>query len=138
MNYLKVYYAIISKAAGRTPSILYDKHHIIPSAIGGPDIDTNWIYLTPREHIVAHHLLAKAYPDVEKLQTGFNVPNLKMFDCYRYMLRIKDVANMLEETKRKQECIDKIILLCEAVSKLNINKVQVTKQNGKKIKKSTK
>lgn len=134
MNYLKVYYEIIAKAAGRKPCILYDKHHIIPQSIGGPDIETNWIYLRPREHMIAHHLLAKAYPEVEKLQSGFNVPSLKYFDCYRYMMRIKDLAMMLEESKRKQDCIDKIKMLCEVVSNLNIDKVKVTKRNGKKIK----
>lgn len=134
MNYLKYYFAIVSKAAGRTDGILYDKHHIIPRGIGGPDIETNWIYLTPKEHLVAHHLLAKAYPDVEKLQSGFNVSNFKTYDCYRYMLRLKDIANVLEETKRKQECIDKIKILCNEVTRLGIEKVQVTKHNGKKIK----
>lgn len=135
MNYLKAYYAIIAKAAGRKPSILYDKHHIIPQSIGGPDIETNWIYLKPREHMIAHHLLAKAYPEVEKLQSGFNVPNLKYFDCYRYMLRVKDLAMMLEESKRKQDCIDKIKLLCDVIDELNcIDKVKVTRRNGRKIK----
>lgn len=136
MNYLKVYYAIISKAAGREPSILYDKHHIIPQSIGGPDIESNWIYLTPREHVIAHHCLAKAYPDNEMLNSGFNVPNLKHFDCYRYMMRVKDLAQNLEASKKKKELIEKISLLCSVIKTLNIDSVPITKTgDGKKIKK---
>ncbi len=80
MNYLKTYFSIIAEAAGREPSILYDKHHIIPQSLGGPDVPTNWIYLTPREHMIAHHLLARAYPDVELLQSGFNMKKV----CIKY------------------------------------------------------
>lgn len=137
MNYLRVYYAVIAHAAGRDPGILYEKHHIIPQSQGGPDIESNWIYLTPREHVVAHHCLAKAYPDNEKLNSGFNVNDLKSYTCYKYMMRIKDLANSLEASKKKLEIIEKIEVLCDAVKKLNIQNLPVTKTgDGKRIRRN--
>ena len=128
---------IIAKAAGRQPCVLYDKHHIIPQSIGGPDVESNWIYLTPREHVIAHHCLAKAYPEQEVLNQGFTVNNLKHYDCYRHMMRIKDLANTLEATKKKREVIEKIVLLTNAISKLDIDKVPCTKSgDGRRIRRN--
>lgn len=137
MNYLKAYYAIIANASGRKPSILYDKHHIIPQSQGGPDIESNWIYLTPKEHVVVHHCLAKAYPDNEKLNSGFNVNDLNSYTCYKYMMRIRDLACSLEAAKKKLEIIEKIELLCDAVKKLNIENLPATKTgDGKRIRRN--
>lgn len=126
MNYLKFYFALVSKAAGRKKCVLYDGHHIIPTSIGGPNIDTNLIYFTPREHVIAHHLLAKAYPEVEKLQSGFNVKHLKHFDAYRYTKRVQDCAQSLIEAKpsKRQELLDNIKMLCDCLSQLDVNNAQ--------------
>ena len=107
--------------------------------MGGPDIETNWIYLTPREHVVAHHCLAPAYPENEKLNSGFNVADLKNYDCYRYMMRIHDLGQCLEATKKKKETIEKIMLLCNAIQTMNIDAIPVTKTgDGKRIKRNKK
>ena len=143
MNYLKIYFAIISKAAGRESSILYDKHHIIPQSLGGPDVPTNWIYLTPKEHLIAHHLLAKAYPDVELLQSGFNVKkvSLKYYSEYRWAVRLKDLTAMIEYAKNKNEIIHKLKILVDAIGDTDLDQVmpvRVQKNmviNNKKTKK---
>lgn len=136
MNYLQTYYAIIAKAAGREPTILYDKHHIIPQSLGGPDVATNWIYLTPREHMIAHHLLARAYPDVELLQSGFNLKKvcIKYYDYYRWAIRIKDLAAMIEYSKNKKEIITRLRVLLDAIGDTDLDRYIPVKQQPNTVK----
>lgn len=47
-----------------------DYHHIIPTCMGGSDEEENLIYLTPREHFVAHYKLMMENPDSLKLITA--------------------------------------------------------------------
>lgn len=136
MNYLKIYFAIIAKAAGRESSILYDKHHIIPQSLGGPDVPTNWIYLTPREHMIAHHLLARAYPDVELLQSGFNLKKvcIKYYDYYRWSMRLKDLAGMIEYSKNKKEIVSRLRVLLDAIGDIDLDKHIPVKQQPNIVK----
>lgn len=136
MNYLKIYFAIIAKAAGRESSILYDKHHIIPQSLGGPDVPTNWIYLTPREHMIAHHLLARTYPDVELLQSGFNLKKvcIKYYDYYRWSMRLKDLAGMIEYSKNKKEIISRLRVLLDAIGDIDLDKHIPVKQQPNIVK----
>jgi hypothetical protein len=46
-------------------------HHIVPKAVGGTDDADNIVYLTYREHYLAHWMLAKALGD--KMWYAFNV-----------------------------------------------------------------
>lgn len=41
----------------------YEKHHIIPKALGGLNDTSNLVLLTAKEHYIAHWLLYKIYPD---------------------------------------------------------------------------
>lgn len=66
--YYKVYNNLINKSLNRglNKDILdgyYERHHILPKSIGGKDIDSNYVLLTAKEHILAHMLLARIYPD---------------------------------------------------------------------------
>lgn len=66
--YLKTYEALIIKASSRnldkTKLDYYtEKHHILPKCIGGKDENSNYVLLTAREHIIAHMLLSKMYPE---------------------------------------------------------------------------
>lgn len=67
-KYTKWYYSIIEKAQARgfpnrriAKKILgnIDDHHIIPKSIGGTNNRDNMVYLTLREHYIAHRLLIK-------------------------------------------------------------------------------
>ena len=45
-----------------------EKHHIIPKCEGGSNKRDNLVLLTYREHIIAHRLLIRIYPDSKGLK----------------------------------------------------------------------
>lgn len=67
MNYQKIYESLILTYRGDFPLSTrhtrtgYEIHHIQPKSIGGSNEPENLIYLTPKQHYTAHHLLAKIY-----------------------------------------------------------------------------
>lgn len=82
MNYLKVYYSIIYKARNLERDGYLELHHIIPRSIFGEGLlnqngilgvnhDDNLVYLSAREHFVAHWLLHRAFPKNKKLGLAF-------------------------------------------------------------------
>ena len=44
-----------------------EKHHIYPKCLGGGNVDSNYVLFSPLEHITAHILLYRSYPDNLKL-----------------------------------------------------------------------
>ena len=77
-KYLIWYNHLIERARNREKlvGIYYEKHHIIPKSIGGEDVDSNYAYLTAREHIIAHMLLVKIYAGNKKLIYALNAMTL--------------------------------------------------------------
>lgn len=67
MNYKKHYDRLIDNANLREPPAIFENHHIFPKCVGGLDVLNNLVKLTPEEHLVAHLLLARIYPNEEKL-----------------------------------------------------------------------
>ncbi len=67
MNYQKHYDALINRAKNRLLEGYCETHHIIPKCMVGSDDPTNLVDLTAEEHYVAHQLLAKIYPDNQKI-----------------------------------------------------------------------
>lgn len=66
MDYNKHYTQLISKCKQRdwsrkTSNQYVEQHHIIPRSLGGSDNHNNLVFLTAREHYIAHLLLAKIY-----------------------------------------------------------------------------
>ena len=64
MDYSKIYNSIINNGKNRhsDENIYYESHHIIPKCLGGTDKKDNLVFLTAREHFIAHLLLVKMYP----------------------------------------------------------------------------
>ena len=64
MDYLSVYIDLIEK--GRDRILIYrfgyHLHHITPKSLGGEDTYNNLVFLTYKEHMLAHTLLAKLFP----------------------------------------------------------------------------
>jgi hypothetical protein len=82
LNYLKVYYSIIYKVRNLERDGYLELHHIIPRSIFGEGLlnqngilgvnhDDNLVYLSAREHFVAHWLLHRAFPKNKKLGLAF-------------------------------------------------------------------
>ena len=67
-KYKKWYFSLIEKAQHRilTEDILQERHHIIPTSLGGNNEKTNIVSLTIREHMLAHRLLPKFLTGIEK------------------------------------------------------------------------
>ena len=59
-KYKNWYFSIIENAKNRTyDSSFYEKHHIIPSSLGGSDNLDNIVCLLFKEHFICHWLLTK-------------------------------------------------------------------------------
>jgi hypothetical protein len=68
MDYQKIYNSLIERGKTRQKLQCYaEKHHIVPTCIGGPDTEENLVELTPEEHYVAHQLLVRIHPNESKL-----------------------------------------------------------------------
>lgn len=78
-KYIIWYNNLVNKCKNRVlPLESYtEKHHIIPRSLGGDDTADNLVRMLPREHFIAHLLLAK----IHKGQSG-----MKMVHALRRML----------------------------------------------------
>lgn len=100
MNYKKHYEKLISKARNRSilKSEYKEVHHIIPKCMGGDDSKDNLISLFPEEHLVAHLLLVKIYPDNQKLIYAANMmTNFHSIDNKKYAWVRKQISNSMKE-----------------------------------------
>ena len=70
MNYVKIYESLISdritlwsaRSEQKKQKIgYYERHHILPKCLGGNNNKQNLVYLTAREHFIAHWLLWKIH-----------------------------------------------------------------------------
>jgi hypothetical protein len=73
--YTEIYYNLCSikskiKEEWTAGSNLH-RHHIIPKHNGGLDEETNFTYLTIREHVIAHYLLWKIYKNPNDLRAMY-------------------------------------------------------------------
>lgn len=92
MNYKYVYDCLIEKARKRTNLIGYkEKHHIIPLCCGGNNTNDNLVYLTAKEHYVAHHLLMLIHKGDEFYS--------KLICAFRYMTIGSKYNNRLNSAK---------------------------------------
>lgn len=64
MNVLRVYEALIARAAARVRDVhaYYERHHVVPRSLGGSNEADNLVWLTAREHFIAHRILYKLHP----------------------------------------------------------------------------
>jgi hypothetical protein len=82
LDYLKAYYNIVNSSQNIKGNGYLELHHIVPRCIFGEGIldeglidhvnhDSNLVYLTARQHFVAHWLLYRAFPKNKKLGLAF-------------------------------------------------------------------
>lgn len=117
-------------------STYYEIHHIIPRCKGGDSSEENLVYLTAREHFLAHWLLWRIYRD-RQTALAFNA----MLRIGRGQKRVtssgsfqeaREAASFAQKGKKlRQETIDKITKNNARTGKPNWN-------SGKKWEKRTK
>lgn len=73
-KYSHWYHNIVAKAALRVNVDGYfEKHHIVPKALGGTDDESNMVNLTPKEHFICHRLLVKMTEGKAKKSMAFAI-----------------------------------------------------------------
>lgn len=73
MNYEKIYYNLMNMRKNRVldENTKYEKHHILPQCFGGKRVKSNLVYLTYKEHFIAHKLLFKFTIGEDKVRMGY-------------------------------------------------------------------
>lgn len=120
-NYQKSYDMLISSGKIRgldKKNLDYytEKHHIIPRCMGGKDEDENYVLLTYPEHIIAHILLYKIYPN----NCGLTVAANTMITVDRYSADVDSFINdirestleLLEEINRNSRVVKGKSIVC--------------------------
>ena len=64
-KYTKIYFNLMNSRKGMSRDCYLEKHHIIPSSLGGLNDHSNIVALTAREHFIAHMLLIRMLDDVK-------------------------------------------------------------------------
>lgn len=66
MNYKAVYDRLMSRARERgRPDGYCERHHVVPKCLGGTNQEDNLVFLTAKEHFMAHKLLVRMHPSVK-------------------------------------------------------------------------
>ena len=71
MNYQRIYDQLIDRAKTRKLKGYKERHHIVPKCIGGDNSISNLVYLTAREHFIAHKLLCEIYPSNKGIRLAY-------------------------------------------------------------------
>jgi hypothetical protein len=142
MDYKKHYEKLIERGINRATSkkdanILLgysEGHHITPKCMGGTNNKSNIVYLTAREHYVAHQLLVKIYPDeiglvyacmiMSRNNNGLRI-NSRTFEWVRKRFSEAQSQLMTGQTKYN----------CERVHRRAITMSKQTKQTSLRLQK---
>jgi hypothetical protein len=73
MDYRAHYNRLILRAKGRVLEGYRERHHVLPRCMGGGNEPENIAELTPEEHYVAHQLLVKMHPSIDRLVHAANM-----------------------------------------------------------------
>jgi len=105
----------------------YERHHIIPKALGGNNDKSNLIYLTGRQHLLAHWLLFKIH----------NSPEMAMAFFMMRANKSNYILNKIE-IRSSNNAMNKYGMLCKAVkTPLGIFKTYLDAAEAHKIPAST-
>ena len=83
----------------------HERHHIIPKSCGGTDDENNLIDLFPKEHFIAHKLLAEENPKNYKLTSAYNIMSFAANDSqkrYRLTPEEYEEARLFASKKAKE------------------------------------
>lgn len=114
MNYQRIYDEIVMNGKNRKLEGYKENHHILPSSLGGTNDPNNLVYLTAREHFVAHRLLVKIYKDnlraykkmvyafwwLCKQKSGERKVSSRAYECARILFSINNPQKCEERKAR--------------------------------------
>lgn len=100
-KYTKYYNSIISNALIRNTdnNIYTEKHHILPSSLGGNNDKSNLVILSAREHFICHLLLIRMTSGKEKskmVYAAWAMANLKNDNQIRKKISSRTYAQLRE------------------------------------------
>lgn len=115
MNHQRQYQLLVQKAQNREreTNAYYEKHHIIPRAKGGGNQKSNLVFLTGREHFVAHMLLARIYGGgmwqaAKMMKNARNGVQRRNVNSRLYEIAKREWANFLKGKERPDHVIEAI------------------------------
>jgi len=97
MNYKKLYNKFVLTCKKQNRNLnepKYTVHHILPRSMGGIDEPKNRVLMTPKEHYIAHRLLAHIYkkrnPEIcfllNKFANGMKGPDSPKYSNFNFYL----------------------------------------------------
>lgn len=114
MNYKRIYDQLITLAKRRDIPKGYSKkyrkhgydiHHIVAKSLGGTDEPENLVYLTYKEHYLAHHLLAKYAGDKMRYAFFRMSHNTKKYKTTSSQMsdarKLKSLTTFTKEARKK-------------------------------------
>lgn len=105
MNYRKNYYDYIEYVKtlkrDKNDGNYYELHHIIPKSLGGGDTKDNLVYLTAREHYLAHYLLCKFTEGKAKRSMVWAFHRMVYSDASRKGYRIIKNSRLYEYVRKE-------------------------------------
>jgi hypothetical protein len=122
LNY-KFHYDELIRKYGKIekPEYFSERHHIIPESMGGTNELINLVYLTPREHLLAHWLLWKIHRNKSMAFSFWMMTNSRKTtktaynsakEANAYQSKINNKGK-----KRSKETNDKIVAKTKGVKK---------------------
>jgi len=112
MNHQHQYQLLIQKALlrPRENNVYYEKHHIVPKSKGGTNQSSNLIWLTGREHFVAHMLLAHIYGggmwQAAKMMKQSNKNQIRVYNSRLYEIAKREWTNYLKGKPRPKNVVE--------------------------------
>lgn len=104
MDYFNHYIKLVDSRKSRplTKESGYEIHHIIPRCLNGENEDFNLVKLSYREHLLAHLLLVKIFPDNEKLKYAVNAMLIRHPDREKHREHMKKCNPMFNKKSREK------------------------------------
>ena len=125
MNYQQIYNQLIVRAQNRILEGYKERHHIIPRCLGGTDVKDNLVYLTAREHFIAHKLLHFIDPTHHGLTAAYWCMATMKRDNRKYYISSHEYERLkilFSEARKSYKHTD------ETKQKLRKTKSELTKQ----------
>lgn len=98
-KYTKIYYQIIDSAKNRVIETYTEEHHILPEALGGPDVSENKVELTAREHFICHWLLTKMTSGIDRAKMIYALNGMKRQNKFQERYNTKITARVYENLR---------------------------------------